>query len=90
MQAPLPIKDQLTAHLTLIMTTLDSSSLKTSLVLIKSLVSQMDHQDEVALFLLSEGINAVPLLALTLAFADLAPVSIAILLALSFHQPQID
>jgi Na+/pantothenate symporter len=90
MQAPLPIKDQLTAHLTLIMTTLDSSSLKNSLVLIKSLVSQMDHQDEVALFLLSEGSNAVPLLALTLAFADLSPVSIAILLALSFHQPQID
>jgi hypothetical protein len=46
------------------------------------------HQEEVALILLSESTNAVPVLALTLAFQELVSSSIAIFLALSFLQDQ--
>ena len=64
----------------------DTSLIRDSLQSIKLHLTNPQHQDEVGLILLSESTNALPVLALTLAFQELVSTSIAIFLALSFLQ----
>lgn len=81
-------KDHIIGSMLLIMTSGDIALIRDCLQSIKLELTNPQHQEEVALILLSESTNAVPVLALTLAFQELVSTSIAIFLALSFLQDQ--
>lgn len=71
-------------HLILMMTSQEIAQLKDSLAHIKQHLNSHLQPEAIGQLLLSESTNAIPILALTLAFPELVSSSITILLALSF------
>ena len=71
-------------HLILMMTSSEIAQLKDSLAHIKQQLNSHSQPEAIGQLLLNESTNAIPILALTLAFPELVSSSITILLALSF------